>query len=152
MAIKITSSVFNEGEPIPVRYSCNDINVSPPLEWEDVPEGTESIALLLDDPDAPRGNFNHWIIFDLPAVTRSLPEHVKGRELMDDGSKHGSNDYGLPGYGGPCPPKGTHRYLFKIYALDKKLDLPPLIERDELLRAMEDHILDRGELMGVFTR
>ncbi len=152
MAIKITSPVFKEGEPIPVRYSCNDVNVSPPLEWEDLPEDTESIALILDDPDAPGGTFNHWIIFDLPANTKSLPEHVMGRELMDDGSKHGFNDFGLVGYGGPCPPKGTHRYFFKIYALDSKMDLPPLVRKDELLSAMEGHVLDQGELMGVFTR
>lgn len=152
MVIKITSPVFSEGKPIPVRYSCNDVNVSPPLDWEYVPEDTESIALILEDPDAPGGIFTHWIIFNLPADTRNLPEHVKGRELMDDGSKHGFNDFGLVGYSGPCPPIGTHRYFFKIYALDKKLDLPPLINRDELLREMEGHIQDQGELMGVFTR
>lgn len=152
MTIKITSPVFREGEQIPVRYSCNDVNISPPLDWEGVPEGTQSIALIFDDPDAPSGTFVHWVIFNLPADTRSLPEHVKGRELMDDGSKQGLNSYGLVGYNGPCPPKGTHRYFFKIYALDRKLDLPPLVKKDELLSAMEAHILDQGELMGVFTR
>ncbi len=152
MTIKITSSAFSEGEPIPVKYSCNGVNVSPPLDWEDITEGTESIALISEDPDAPGGTFTHWIIFNLPADTRNLPEHVMGRELMDDGSKHGLNNFGLVGYSGPCPPKGTHRYFFKIYALDTKLDLPPLVKEDELLSAMEGHILDHGELMGVFTR
>jgi len=152
MTIKITSPVFHEGEHIPKRFSCNDVNVSPPLDFVDIPEATESIALILEDPDAPGGLFTHWIIFNLPADTENLPEHVKGRELMDDGSKHGLNSFGLVGYGGPCPPRGTHRYFFKIYALDEKLDLPPLIRRDEILEAMEGHILDKGELMGVFTR
>ncbi len=152
MTIKITSPTFNEGEHIPIRFSCNDVNVSPPLDFEDIPETTVSIALILEDPDAPGGLFTHWIIFNLPADTKNLPEHIMGRELMDDGSKHGLNSFGLVGYGGPCPPKGTHRYFFKIYALDEKLDLPPLIRRDEILDAMEGHILDKGELMGVFTR
>lgn len=152
MTIKITSPVFKEGEEIPIRYSCNGVNVSPSLDWEGIPEGTKSIALIFDDPDAPGGTFVHWVIFNLPADTKGLPEHVMGRELMDDGSKHGLNTYGLVGYNGPCPPKGTHRYFFKLYALDVKLDLPPLVQKDELLEAMEEHILDQGELMGVFTR
>lgn len=152
MTIKITSPVFNQGEEIPVRYSCNDVNVSPPLDWEGIPENTESITLIFDDPDAPSGTFVHWIIFNLPSDIRGLPEHVMGRELMNDGSKHGLNTYGLVGYNGPCPPKGTHRYFFKLYALDVKLDLPPLVQKDELLEVMDGHILDQGELMGVFTR
>ncbi|HTX60900.1 MAG TPA: YbhB/YbcL family Raf kinase inhibitor-like protein [Methanobacterium sp.] len=152
MTIKITSPVFNEGEPIPARYSCNNVNVSPPLEFKDIPENTVSIAVILEDPDAPGGLFTHWIIFNLPADTNGLSEHIMPRELMDDGSKHGMNSFGLVGYGGPCPPSGTHRYFFRVYALDVKLDLPPLVEREELLRAFEGHILDQGELMGVFTR
>lgn len=152
MTIKITSPAFNEGEPIPIRYSCNDVNVSPPLDFKEIPDATKSITLIMEDPDAPGGLFTHWIIFNLPAETRNLPEFVMGRELMDDGSKHGLNSFGLVGYNGPCPPGGTHRYFFKIYALDMKLDLPPLIRRDEILEAMEGHILDHGELTGVFTR
>lgn len=152
MTIKITSPAFNEGESIPDRYSCNDVNVSPPLNFEDIPGAARSIALILEDPDAPGGIFTHWIIFNLPAETRGLSEFVMGRELMDDGSKHGLNSFGLVGYNGPCPSVGTHRYFFRIYALDLKLDLPPLVRRDEILNAMEGHILDQGELMGVFTR
>ena len=151
MTIKITSPAFKEGEPIPKRYTCNDVNVSPPLNFEDIPEDTSSLALILEDPDASQ-LFTHWIIFNLPAESTGLPEFVMGRELMDDGSKHGLNSFGLVGYGGPCPPRGTHRYYFKIYALDEKLDLPPLIRRDEFLEAIEGHILDQGELMGTFTR
>ncbi len=152
MVIKISSTVFGEGETIPTRYSCNGMNLSPPLNWENIPEDTVSIALILEDPDAPGGLFTHWIIFNLPADIMGLPEHVMGRELMDDGSKHGMNDFGLVGYSGPCPPRGTHHYFFKIYALDMKLDLPPLIKRGEFLEAIKDHVLDKGQLMGVFTR
>jgi hypothetical protein len=152
MTIKITSPAFKEGEPIPIRYSCNDVNVSPPLNFEELPEDTSSLALILEDPDASGGIFTHWIIFNLPAETKMLKEFMMGRELMDDGSKHGLNSFGLVGYSGPCPPGGTHRYFFKIYALDEKLDLPPLIRRDEFLEAIEGHILDQGELMGTFTR
>jgi hypothetical protein len=152
MVIKITSPVFNQGEEIPTKYSCNDINVSPPLEWDGLPDGTESIALIFDDADASNGAFVHWIIFNLPGDTNGLPEHVMGRELLGDGSKQGLNSYGLVGYKGPCPPKGTHRYFFNIYALDIKLDLPPLVGKEELLSAMEEHILGQGELMGLFTR
>lgn len=150
--IKITSTAFKEGKPIPARYSCDDRDISPPLDWDDLPENTESISLILEDPDAPRGLFTHWIIFNLPGDTKNLPEHVKGEELMDNGGKQGFNDFGRVGYGGPCPPGGTHRYYFKIYALNVKLDLPPFIGRDELLDAMEGHVLDRGQLMGVYTR
>lgn len=150
--IKITSTVFNEGEPIPARHSCDDMDISPPLNWNDLPEDTESIALILEDPDAPGGLFTHWILFNLPGDTKNLSEHVKGEELMDNGGKQGLNDFGRVGYGGPCPPRGTHRYYFKIYALDIKLDLPPFIKRDELLDALKGHVLDMGQLMGVYTR
>lgn len=152
MVIKISSTVFTEGEAIPARYSCNGLNLSPPLNWEGIPDDSVSIALIMEDPDAPGGIFTHWIIFNLPAVTNNLPEQVKAIELMDNGAKHGLNDFGQVGYGGPCPPSGTHRYFFKIYALDIKLDLPPLIRRNEFLEAIEGHILDQGQLMGVFTR
>lgn len=152
MSINITSPVFNEGERIPIRYSCNDVNVSPPLDLDEVPEDAESLSIILEDIDAAGGIFTHWIIFNLPGLTRSLPEHIMPRELMDDGSKHGMNSFGLVGYSGPCPPKGTHRYIFKVYALDVKLDLPPLVEREELLQAIKGHIMGEGELKGIFTR
>lgn len=152
MVIKITSTVFNEGEDIPDMYSCNGVNISPPLNWDVIPEDTESIAIICEDPDASGDPWTHWIIFNLPADTRNLPEHVMGREELENGAMQGLNDFGSVGYGGPCPPSGTHRYLFKIYALDRKLDLPPLIGRGEFLKAIEGHVIDQGELMGVFTR
>jgi Raf kinase inhibitor-like YbhB/YbcL family protein len=152
MVIKITSIVFDEGETIPDLYTCNGINVSPPLNWDILPADTESIAIICEDPDAPGGLWTHWIIFNIPADTIYLPQHVMGREELDNGAKQGLNDFGSVGYGGPCPPSGTHRYFFKIYALDKKLDLPPLIGRDVFLKAINGHILDEGQHMGIFTR
>ncbi|MCE5215084.1 MAG: YbhB/YbcL family Raf kinase inhibitor-like protein [Methanobacterium sp.] len=152
MVIKITSTVFDEGGVIPNIYSCNGINISPPLNWNDLPEDTESIALICEDPDAPGGIWTHWIIFNLPADTRNLPEHIMGREELDNGARHGLNDFGSVGYGGPCPPSGTHRYYFKIYALDIKLDLTSLIGRSDFLKGIQGHILDEGQIMGVFTR
>lgn len=152
MVIRISSTVFDEGEPIPTRYTCNGVDISPPLEWDVLPENTESIVLICEDPDAPGGLWTHWVIFNLPGDTMNLPEHVVGREMLDNGAVQGLNDFGRVGYNGPCPPGGTHRYFYKIYALDNKLDLPSLIKRDELLEAMEGHILDQGWLMGVYTR
>jgi len=152
MTIRVTSAVFEEGEPIPTRYTCSGVDISPPLEWNNLPENTESLAIIVEDPDAPGGLWTHWIIYNLPGDAMSLPEHVMGREKLDNGAEQGLNDFGRVGYGGPCPPNGTHRYFYKIYALDMKLEMPPLIKRDQLLGALKGHILDEGQLMGVYTR
>ena len=152
MVIRINSTVFEEGEPIPTRYTCSGVDISPPLEWDALPQDTKSLALICEDPDAPGGLWTHWIIFNLPADTTHLPEHLMEREMLDNGAKQGLNDFGRVGYGGPCPPGGTHRYFFKIYALDIKLDLPPLIRRNEFLETITGHVLDEGQLMGVYTR
>lgn len=152
MVIKMKSTVFDEGEPIPTRYTCDGVDISPPLEWDVLPKNTESIALICEDPDAPGGLWTHWIIFNLPAGTRNLKEHVMEREVLDNGAMQGLNDFGRIGYGGPCPPGGTHRYYYKMYAMDIKLDLPPQTRRNELLEAIDGHILDQGQIMGVYTR
>jgi hypothetical protein len=152
MTIKVTSTSFNEGNSIPKRYTCDDVNLSPQLEFKEVPESAESLAVICEDPDAPAGVWSHWVIFNLPKECRSLPEWVMEREILEDGSKQGLNDFGTVGYRGPCPPGGTHRYYFKVYALDTKLDLPPKISRKQLLNAMKSHVLDEGQLMGVYTR
>ncbi len=152
MVIKIKSKVFDEGEPIPVKYTCSGIDVSPPLEWESLPEDTVSIAIICEDPDAPGGTWSHWVIFNLPAVARNLPEHVMGREILDNGAVQGLNDFGKVGYGGPCPPNGTHHYYYKIFALNTKLDLPPRTTRKTFLESINEHVIDQGQIMGTFTR
>ena len=151
MVIKITSKVFNEGETIPDRYACRGVNISPPMEWEHVQE-TVKYAIICDDPDAPSGTWTHWVIFNLPNDTTSLSEWIMEREEMDNSTKQGFNDFGTLGYRGPCPPGGTHRYYFKIYALDTEIQQPARINKKDLLKAMDGHILDEGHLMGRYTR
>ena len=152
MGIKITSSAFAEGGLIPAKYTCDGADVSPPLQWEAVPEGTQSIALICDDPDAPMGTFVHWVLFNLPADSTELTEDVPADATLPSGAQQGTSDFGRTGYGGPCPPSGTHRYFFKIYALDTKLDLTGRVDKAKLLSAMEGHILGEGELIGKYKR
>jgi Raf kinase inhibitor-like YbhB/YbcL family protein len=152
MEIEITSSAFEEDGLIPSKYTCDGADVSPPLRWESVPEGTKSIALISDDPDAPMGTWVHWVIFDLPAEVRELEENIPRDETLPNGATQGTNDFGRIGYGGPCPPGGTHRYFFKIYALDTRLDLAAGTRKRELLDAMEGHILGQGQLIGKYKR
>ncbi|AEG18781.1 YbhB/YbcL family Raf kinase inhibitor-like protein [Methanobacterium paludis] len=152
MVIKVKSTVFGEGNPIPKRYTCDGLNVSPPLEMSGVQESAKSLAIICEDPDAPSGVWTHWVIFNIPPESKTLPEGVEMDELLEDGSKQGLNDSGMVGYSGPCPPGGTHRYYFRVYALDSKLDLPPRISKQELLNAMEGHVLDKGQLMGLYSR
>lgn len=155
MVMKISSPVFSDGEPIPPRYSCEGSDISPPLDWDlsqlSIPDNG-SIVLICDDPDAPGGTWIHWVIFNLPPETSSLPEMVMPREELENGALQGANSWGNIGYGGPCPPSGTHHYYYKIYALDAKLNLPPGTTKEELLNAMDGHVLDEGQLMGTYTR
>ena len=146
MKMTITSPVFNEGEPIPVQFSCDGDDISPELIWSGIPEGTASLALIMDDPDAPVGTWVHWVLFNLPADSSGLPEGVTG--LGEDGQ----NSWNRTGYGGPCPPGGTHRYFFKLYALDINLDLEAGATKEVLENAMESHILTQVELMGTYSR
>ncbi len=152
MEIKITSTAFAEGGMIPSKYTCDGEDISPPLQWDSVPEGTRSIALISDDPDAPVGTFVHWVIFGLPAETRELDENIPPAETLPNGAKQGITDFGRVGYGGPCPPSGTHRYFFKIYALDAELQLGAGTGKRDLLKAMEGHILAQGQLIGKYKR
>ncbi|MFZ0033748.1 MAG: YbhB/YbcL family Raf kinase inhibitor-like protein [Sedimentisphaerales bacterium] len=152
MEIKVTSSAFAEGGLIPAKYTCDGSDISPPLQWEDVPKETKSIALISDDPDAPMGTWVHWVIFGLPAETRELKENIPPDKTLPNGAKQGLTDFGRIGYGGPCPPSGTHRYFFKIYALDTKLDLAAGATKSQLLKAMEGHILGQGQLIGKYKR
>jgi Raf kinase inhibitor-like YbhB/YbcL family protein len=149
MSIKIISTVFNDGEHIPEKYTCKGVNISPPIEWEAVPK-TVKYAIICEDPDA--SSWTHWVIFNLPFNSTSLSEWVMEREELENGAKQGFNDFGTIGYRGPCPPNGTHRYIFRIYALDTVIDLPAMITKDELLKAIEGHVLDEGHIMGLCTR
>lgn len=152
MKIHITSPAFHEGKSIPSRYTCDGEDMSPPLEWGEVPAGTQSIALISDDPDAPMGVWVHWVLYNLPPDTRSLQEDMPPDEKLPNGALQGVTDFRRTGYGGPCPPSGTHRYYFKLYALDRKLDLGAGAAKNDLLKAMEGHILGEGMLMGVYKR
>ena len=152
MTIKISSPAFQNGGMIPQKYTCDGVNLSPPLEWSGVPENALSLALINDDPDAPVGTWVHWVLFNLPPSVSSLAENVPPLEKLDNGGIHGKNDFGKLGYGGPCPPSGTHRYFFKLYALDTKLDFAPGARKDQLLKAMKGHILAEGELIGAYKR
>jgi Raf kinase inhibitor-like YbhB/YbcL family protein len=150
--MEIKSSAFPEGAMIPARYTCDNIDVSPPLEWSKAPSGTKTFALICDDPDAPGKTWVHWVLYNLPGDILNLPENVRKNETLPNGAKQGTTDFGRIGYGGPCPPGGTHRYYFKLYALDSYLDLKPGITKAELLRSMEGHILGESQLMGRYKR
>ncbi len=152
MEIKITSSAFEDGGLIPAKYTCDGTNISPPLQWDAVPEGTRSIALICDDPDAPMGTWVHWVLFNLPSDAKDLAENIPTEETLPNGAKQGVNDFGRVGYGGPCPPGGTHRYFFKIYALDSEVGLEAGADKRQLLNAMEGHILGQGQLVGKYKR
>lgn len=152
MEIKITSSAFEEGGMIPPKYTCDGDDISPPLKWGSVPEGTKSIALISDDPDAPMGTWVHWVLYNLPPDKRELGEAFATDEKLPDGTRQGITDFRKTGYGGPCPPSGTHRYYFKIYALDTTIDSASVLDKKALLKKMEGHILVQGQLMGRYKR
>lgn len=152
MAFQIKSTAFEHGGNIPKKYTCDGADVSPPLSWTSPPEATKSLALICDDPDAPMGTWVHWVLFGLPPNTRELLEGVSTQEILPDGSKQGTTDFGRVGYGGPCPPSGTHRYYFKLYALNANPDLRPGLTKEELLKAIEKNILAQAELMGRYQR
>jgi hypothetical protein len=151
--IELKTTSFTPGGFIPKRYTCEAADVSPALSWADPPSGTQSFALIEDDPDAPSGTFVHWVVYDLPAAYRNLPEALSGNSQMPDGVKQGTNDFSRTGYSGPCPPRGNpHRYFIRLYALDAILNLRPAARRKELDAAMQGHILAQAELMGRFQR
>jgi len=153
MSMELTSTAFQDGRPIPRQYTGDEKNISPPLKWRDPPEGTRSFALICEDPDAPRGTFTHWVLFDLPAKSHELNESLPPDAALPNGATQGINSFGKVGYGGPAPPPGKpHRYFFKLYALDRVLGLHTGATKDELLRAMEGHVLGEAQLMGTYAR
>jgi hypothetical protein len=154
MPFELSSTAFAQGEPIPVQYSCDGDDISPPLTWGNPPTGTQSLALIMDDPDAPGGTWDHWILFNIPADTHEVQENlpITGKNQDPNAIFVGNNSWGRADYGGPCPPSGTHRYFFKLYALDTTISLLPGANKQELLNNMDGHILAESELMGTFSR
>lgn len=150
--MQITSPEFEHGQPIPPGSSCDGEDRSPALAWTDPPEGTKSFVLIMDDPDAPVGTWDHWLLYDIPATSRGLPAGVPAAERLPEGGTHGENSWGRNDYGGPCPPGGTHRYFFKLYALDAVLELPPGTGKKALQKAMAGRVLAEAELMGTYRR
>ena len=144
VAMKISSPEFKNNESIPKKFTCQGSDLNPALIIEGIPKGAQSLALIVDDPDAPMGTWIHWVVFDIPLINRLEENSIPG--------KQGRNDFGRKNYGGPCPPSGTHRYFFKIYALDKILNLSEGISKKELEKAMETHILGQAELIGLYSK
>ena len=144
--MKITSSAFQEGADIPSKFTCDGADTSPPLQIADIPSEAKSLALIVDDPDAPGGLFTHWLVWNIPPQTSAVGEGSTPKGVQ------GTNDFGKSGYGGPCPPPGTHRYSFKFFALDRELDLPSGAKRDQIDSAIKGHVVAKGELKGRYSR
>lgn len=153
MKIKISSSAFKDGDLIPSRYTCDGENISPPLNWSKPDERIKSFTIIADDPDAPSGDFVHWLVYNIPANINEFPENMTPARNISIGVKMGKNDFGKTGYGGPCPPSGTHRYFFKIFGLDTILHLEEIgLNKKQLLKAIEGHIIADGCLIGKYNR
>jgi Raf kinase inhibitor-like YbhB/YbcL family protein len=153
VSLELQSPDFTAGGNIPKQFTCDGANISPALSWNAPPAATQSFVLIADDPDAPVGTWVHWVIFDLPANLRALPQDFPKNEQSADGSRQGRNDFGKIGYGGPCPPPGKpHRYFFKLYALEAKLNLMPGATKKDVERAMQGNILAQSEYTGRFSR
>lgn len=153
MNIEVTSIAFPNGQTIPKEHTADGRNISPPLHWGAAPPGTKSLALICDDPDAPRGTFTHWLLFNLPADSCELAAGVTPQATLPSGALQGTNSFGKTGYGGPSPPPGKpHRYFFKLCALDRQLDLAAGATKEQLVAAMKGHVLAEGQLMGTYGR
>jgi Raf kinase inhibitor-like YbhB/YbcL family protein len=151
--MKLSSTAFADGQPIPVKYTADSLDISPPLAWTNAPAGIKSFALIADDPDAPSGDWTHWVIYDLPPTTARLAEDQPKLAQFKNGAKQGLNDFKKTSYNGPAPPPGkAHRYVFKLYALDKMTGLAPNAAKADLLKAMDGHVLGEGRLMGTYQR
>jgi len=150
--INITSSAFKEGESIPSKYTCDGKNISIPLSWDKPSDEIKRYALIMEDPDSPGGNYTHWIVYNIPANVHYFAEEVTPIKNIPDEVVLGTNSFGHIGYGGPCPPSGTHRYIIKMYGLNNAVHLEAGAEKAELLRAMDKHIVAEGELKGKYSR
>lgn len=153
MAFELKSSAFSAGQNIPVQFTCDGAHLSPPLTWSAAPQQTKSFTLIVDDPDAPRGTFTHWVLCNIPGKVDHLEQHVPRTQHLANGAVQGSNDFGDPAYGAPCPPKGKpHHYRFTLYALDVMLHLPASFSRQQALSAMHGHVLDQAQLVAPYQR
>jgi Raf kinase inhibitor-like YbhB/YbcL family protein len=148
MALALTSSAFEPGAEIPSKYTCEGADLAPALSWSGAPAAGKSFALVMDDPDAPRGTWVHWVVVDLPPGATSLPEGG----ALPQGARSGTNSWNRTGYGGPCPPSGRHRYFFKLYALDNRLTLPANSDRKAVLAVMQGHVLAEAQLVGTYQK
>lgn len=152
MHFELTSTAFPDGQTIPSRYTCEGEDISPELSWGLPPSGTKAFALISDDPDAPRGTWVHWVVYNIPSSVRQLSEAFPKDAELPDGTRQGMTDFGRIGYGGPCPPSGIHRYFFKLYALERTLPLPPGVTAKELEESMYGHVLAEAKLLGTYRR
>jgi Raf kinase inhibitor-like YbhB/YbcL family protein len=154
MKFEITSDAFDSGQVIPTQYTCDGHNISPPLRWSGVPNQVQSFTLIVEDPDAPSGTFDHWILFNIPGASTELPEAIPGSALLENGMKQGINGFGHIGYGGPCPPQGddSHRYFFRLFALDIEISAREGASKHEVKRAMEGHVIAEGSCIGTYAR
>lgn len=152
MTMTLSSNAFQHEAEIPSRFTCDGADLSPPLTFDGIPPWTKSLVLICDDPDAPNGVWDHWVLYNLSPGTPGLPEGLPDGMTYPDGSRAGKNSWGRFGYGGPCPPQGNHRYFFTLYALDTVLELPPTATKNDVLKAAKGHILTSATLMGRYTR
>lgn len=152
MEFRITSPSFNQGDLIPKKFTCDGENFSPEINWVNSPSNTKSFVLICDDPDAPMGTWVHWVVYNLPSGINSLPENLPNVKHLSNGAEQGINDFGKYGYGGPCPPSGTHRYFFKLYALDTELNLNDEVRKKDVVKSMQGHIIAKAELMAKYKR
>lgn len=148
MVLSLLSDAFVESAFIPEEYSCKGINIAPQIEWVNPPQNTQSFAIIMDDPDAPMGTWTHWVVFNIPSTVKELQ---KNQQSLPENAKYGKNSWNEDKYGGPCPPSGTHRYFFKLYALDSTINLPTGTTKVALENAMQGHILEQAVLMGKFA-
>ncbi len=150
--MKLFSPAFQDKSPIPDKYTCDGRDISIPLNWQDIPAEAQTLALIMDDPDAPGGTWVHWVIYNIPANCPGLPEGQAGIQILPDGSLQGLNSWKRIGYGGPCPPGGTHRYFFKLYALHQMPPPAPGLTKMELLESLQGHIIEQVEIYGTYRR
>lgn len=149
--MQLMSPAFKDGDVIPLDYSCNGDDISPPLIWNNIPKDTDSLVLICEDPDAPNGTWSHWVLYNIPPSVAELEDEIPPVATLDNGAIQGMNDFGDIAYGGPCPPSGEHRYFFRLYALDTMLDVEAGMSREDILNIIQPHILAEADLMGVYA-